>query len=314
MPLIWSLIPEDPRWISGIDAQCGNPGNYLLRAFHVRGFIFVFFLAINSIIILNTGEAIRMPDIIVCYKWVVDSADIKVAPESGELILDRVGYRISDYDRNAIEEAVRLQEKYGGTVTAITVGGPAAKKSLKDVLARGPEKACFVWDPNFEDLEPSQTAAILASAIRSTLKYDLIVCGEGSGDLYAQQVGPRLAESLGIPCAAFVNKVVSLEGGRVIVERKVEEGIEVVAMPLPALITVLPEINTPRVPGLKDTLAAGKKPVIEIKGAELGQFSPCLETLRLLGTKMSRQGEKFGAEPAEISRLVSVLVKEGVIS
>jgi len=254
-----------------------------------------------------------MPDIIVCYKWVIDSADIKVAPGSGELILDRVGYRISEYDRNAIEEAVRLQEKYGGTVTAVTVGGPAAKKSLKDVLARGPEKACFIWDPAFEDLEPSQTAAILASAISSRLKYDLIICGEGSGDLYAQQVGPRLAENLGIPSAAFVNRL-SIEDGQVIAERKVEEGIEVLTMPLPALVTVLPEINTPRVPGLKDTLAAAKKPVIEIKGLELGQFSPRLQTLKVVGAKMSRQSQKFGAEPTEIKRLVDVLVREGVIA
>lgn len=254
-----------------------------------------------------------MPDIIVCYKWVIDSADIKIAPDSRELILDRVDYRISDYDRNAIEEAVRLQERYGGTVTAVTAGTPAAKKSLKDVLSRGPEKACFVWDSAFTELEPSQTAAILASVISSHLKYDLIICGEGSGDLYAQQVGPRLAENLGIPSAAFVSKI-TIEDGHVIAERKVEEGIEVVSMPLPALVTVLPEINTPRVPGLKDTLAAAKKPVLEIKGADLGQFKPCLQTVKVLGAKMERQGEKFGAEPSEISRFIGALFKEGVIA
>ena len=139
-----------------------------------------------------------MLKIIACFKWVIDEADIRAAADSKSLLLDRVGYKISDYDRNAIEEAVRLKERHGGSVAAVTVGQPAARKSLKDVLSRGPDTAYFVSDPSFEDLEPSQTAAILAEVIGSQMEYDLIICGEGSSDLYAQQLGPRLAERMGI--------------------------------------------------------------------------------------------------------------------
>jgi electron transfer flavoprotein beta subunit len=251
--------------------------------------------------------------IITCFKWVIDQADIKTAPGSRELALERAAYRISDYDRFAIEEAALLQEQYGGSTAAITVGPPTARKSLKDVLSRGPEKAYFVNDASFDQLEPSQTASILAAAIRSQLEYDLIICGEGSGDLYAQQVGPRLAENLDIACATCVSKL-SVDGQQIIVERKLEDGIEVAVLPLPALITVLPDINMPRIPGLKDTLAAGKKPVHDISAADLGQnFPPALQTNSILAASMERNAIKFGAEPADISKFVDAILKTGLI-
>ena len=251
--------------------------------------------------------------IITCFKWVIDQADIKTAPGSRELSLERAAYRISDYDRFAIEEAALLQEQYGGSTTAITVGPPTARKSLKDVLSRGPEKAYFVTDDTFDHLEPSQTAAILAAAILSQPEYDLIICGEGSGDLYAQQVGPRLAENLGIPCATCVSKL-TVEGQQITVERKLEDGIEVAVLPLPALITVLPEINTPRIPGLKDTLAAGKKPVLDIGVAVVGAiFPPALQTVSILAASMERNAIKFGSEPADISKFADAILKTGLI-
>ncbi len=251
--------------------------------------------------------------IITCFKWVIDQADIKTAPGSRELALDRASYRISEYDRYAIEEAVVLQERYRGSTTAITVGTAVARKSLKDVLSRGPERAYFVNDASFDNLEPSQTSSILASAIRNRIEFDLIICGEGSGDLYAQQVGPRLAESLGIPCITCVSKI-TVEGQQLIAERKLDDGIEVVSLPLPALVTVLPEINTPRIPGLKDTLAASKKPVTDITAADLGEsFAPCLETVSILASTMNRNGVKFTADPEDISKFVDALIKTGVI-
>jgi len=251
--------------------------------------------------------------IITCFKWVIDQADIKTAPGSRELILDRAAYRISDYDRFAIEEAVNLQEKYTGSIAAITVGPPAARKSLKDVLSRGPEKAYFVNDSSFENLEPSQTASILATAISSQMEYDLIICGEGSGDLYAQQVGPRLAEVLDIPCITCVSKL-TIDGQQIIAERKLEDGVEVAALPMPAVVTVLPEINIPRIPGLKDTLAASKKPVVDISAADLGRnFAPCLQTISIMASSLDRNGVKFSSDPEDISKFVDAILKTGMI-
>lgn len=254
-----------------------------------------------------------MPRIITCFKWVIDEKDIRVAADSRALNLDRVGYKISDYDRSAVEEAVRLKEKYGGSVAAITVGQATAKKSLKDVLSRGPDTAYFVNDTTFSNLEPSQTASILCEVISSRIEFDLIICGEGSSDLYAQQVGPRLAERLGIPCITYVNKL-TIEGDKLTAERKLDDGIEVAVVPLPALVTVLPDINSPRIPGLKQTMEAGKKPVVEVTAKDLsGRYEPRLETLGVRAATMERGGVKLGSEPADIAKLVAVLLKEGVI-
>lgn len=253
-----------------------------------------------------------MLNIITCFKWVIDEAYIKIGP-SRELDLEWVDYKLSDYDRNAIEEAMRLKEVNGGSVTAVTVGSPDATKGIKDALSRGPEKAVFVNDPSFENLEPSQTASILAEVIGSRLDYDLIICGEGSSDLYAQQVGPRLAELLGIPCISFVSKL-EITDRQIVAERKMEDGIEVISAGLPALVTVLPDINTPRIPGLKDTLSASKKPVINITKDDLAVIPEShLETTGISGATLERHCTKFSSDPAGIKEFVEALLKEGVL-
>ena len=105
-----------------------------------------------------------MLNIIVCFKWVVDEAYIRQTA-SGELDFSLVDFKIGEYDRNAIEEAVRLRETHGGNVTAITAGSPEAAKGIKDALSRGADRAFFISDPSYKEIEPSQTAALLAAAI-----------------------------------------------------------------------------------------------------------------------------------------------------
>lgn len=257
-----------------------------------------------------------MLKIIACFKWVIDEADIKVDAGSRRLVLDRVSYKISAYDRNAVEEAARLQEHHGGSVAAVTVAPPSAKQCLKDALSRGPDKAYFIHDPSFADLEPSQTASLLAAAIKSRIAFDLIICGEGSSDLYAQQVGPALAERLGIPCATYVNKLTYVESEKlVLADRKLEDGIETVSVPLPALVTILPDINTPRIPTLKQVLGAAKKPVEHITLDALGQtYAPCLQALDTFAATMDRRRLKFGADAEGLRSVVAALLKEGVIA
>jgi len=246
----------------------------------------------------------------------MDEADIKVDTGSRRLILDRVGYKISLYDRNAIEEAARLQEQHGAGVVAMTVAPPTAKQCLKDALSRGPDKACFVNDPSLVDLEPAQTTAILAAAIEALGDFDLIICGEGSSDLYTQQVGPALAEKLEIPCATYVNKLTYMEGEkRIIAERKLDDCMEVVSMPLPALVTVLPDINTPRIPTLKQVLAASRKPIDNITLDALGvACEGCMQTTGILAATMERRRLRFGAGEEDIRAIIGALLKEGVIA
>lgn len=254
-----------------------------------------------------------MPTIIACFKWVVDEAYIRKG-SSGDLDFSAVDFKISEYDRNAIEEAVRLKEAHGGKVVVLTVGPAGATKGVKDALSRGSDEAVFVADASFENLEPSQTAELLAAAIRARIPdYDLIVCGEGSGDLYAQQVGARLAEHLSIPCVSFVQKL-GLAGGSLAAERKVEQYTEITSAPLPALVTVLPEINSPRIPGVKDTLTASRKPAATVGKADLPPVGePRLQTIGLAAARMDRTCEKFGTDEAELARFADALRKKGVI-
>lgn len=254
-----------------------------------------------------------MPDILSCYKWVADEAYIR-SGAGGELDLSLADYKISDYDKNAIEEAVQLAEKHGGSAAVITVGLPDDTKGLKDALSRGPEKAYFINDPSFADLEPEQTASLLAAAILSPIPYDIIICGEGSSDLYAQQVGPRLAEKLGIPCLCYVQQI-EITGNELVAHRKTDEGVEVVAVTLPVLLTVVPDINTPRLPGLRDTLAAAKKPVLEFTANDLPPVNEAvLKTTAAKTAATQRNSRLFDADAVGIENLVQELKNSGVIA
>lgn len=253
--------------------------------------------------------------IISCYKWVLDEADLQIDPTSHSLLKERAKYKISEYDKNAIECGVQLVEDQGGEVIALTVGADQVKNSLKEALSRGPERAVYVKDPVMEQADSNVTAKILAAAVQHVKDIDLVICGEGSSDEYAQQVGPRIAQLLGLPVITFVNKV-TISNGVLHAERKVDEGIEVVEASLPAVITVLPEINEPRIPSLKQILASKKKPVEELTTESLG----IVETDRInklcrkqvVGTVMERKNIKFQGEVQDIvSKTVDVLKREG---
>ena len=257
-----------------------------------------------------------MLKVVTCFKWVIDEADIKADRASRKLLLDRVSHKISAYDRNAIEEAMRLQEEHGASVVALTVAPPSAKGCLKDALSRGPDEAVFVNDPSFDDLDPCQTSALIATAIGLVGGSDLVICGEGSSDLYAQQVGPALAERLGVSCATYVNKLTYVENeDSIVVERKLEDEVEVLRVPLPAVISVLPDINTPRIPSLKQVLGAAKKPVTDVGLDRVGEpVAPCLETLDVSAAVMDRKRLRFGQGADDVRSVIGALLKEGVIA
>jgi len=157
-----------------------------------------------------------------------------------------VDYKIGEYDRNAIEEAARLRDADGGSVIGITVGAPDSAKGVKDGLSRdGP--GLLVSDPSYKDLEPSQTRrrSSLRSSARASRSSDLITAARVERPL--RPAGGRGLPSFWGSRVCFVQKL-SLEGGKLLADRRVEDGVEVVESSLPALVTVLPDINTPRIP------------------------------------------------------------------
>lgn len=258
-----------------------------------------------------------MPKVLACYKWVLDEQDIKI--NSGDYTLDtsRAKYKISDYDKNAVEEAVQLVENQGGSIEALTFGSTTVKQSLKDLLSRGPEKAYYLSDSLAEQADAFVTANVLAASIKKLGDYDLIICGEGSADSYNQQIAPRLATLLDIPAVTFVEKL-TVEGNKVTATRKLGDAIEVITVEGPTVISVLPEINKPRIPSLKQVLAAGKKPSEEFKLADLDlaadEIAPKVVSLTVKGYATNRKNVVYKeAETADnVAQLVNSLVKEGL--
>lgn len=211
-------------------------------------------------------------NIITCYKSVPDEQDITVNSADGSLDFSRANTKISQYDLNAIEAANQLRAQLDGIqITAMSVGGKALTnaKARKDVLSRGADDLVVVVDDQFEASLPYQTAVALAAA--ATKKgYDLILCGDGSADLSSQQVSLLVGEILNIPAINGINKIVSLSNDSITVERELENEIETLTIPLPAVIAVSTDINTPQIPSMKAILGAAKKPVQQWSVADLG--------------------------------------------
>lgn len=258
-----------------------------------------------------------MPKILVCYKWVLDEQDIRINAADLSLDISRAKYKLSDYDKNAVEEASLLVEKLGGTVKALTFGTGTIKNSLKDLLSRGPDKAFYICDPLAEKADAFVTANVLAAAVKKIGEYDLIICGEGSTDAYNQQAAPRLAALLHIPAVTHVQQV-AVEGTKIIATRKLGSCTEVVTVDGPAVISVLPEINKPRIPSLKQVIGASKKPSAEIMLTELGleqkDLMPKVTVLSVKGFVMNRKNIIY-KEPNQadnIAKLVTSLTKEGL--
>lgn len=211
-------------------------------------------------------------NIITCYKSVPDEQDITVNSADSSLDFSRANTKISQYDLNAIEAANQLKTQLEGIqITAMSVGGKSLTnaKARKDVLSRGADDLVVVVDDQFEASLPYQTAVALAAA--ATKKgYDLILCGDGSADLSSQQVSLLVGEILNIPAINGINKIVSLSNDSITVERELENEIETLTIPLPAVIAVSTDINTPQIPSMKAILGAAKKPVQQWSVADLG--------------------------------------------
>jgi electron transfer flavoprotein beta subunit len=195
---------------------------------------------------------------------------------------------LGQYDTYAVEAGKQLVDAAGGQLFGLCAGGKILDNSKlrKDILSRGLDSLYLVMDEKLEQLDTYQTARVLAAAIKKTGDIDLVLLGAGSSDLYAQQVGNQLGELLGLPTVNAVNKITP-QGDKIIVERALEDAIEVLEITLPAVLSVTSEINIPRIPGMKDIIAASKKPVTVYSLAEIEvtDNQPSTEILSTLAPK-----------------------------
>ena len=205
-------------------------------------------------------------NIVVCIKQVPGTTQVKINPETNTLIREGVESIINPFDENAIEAALQLRDKYGGKVTVITMGPPQAVNALKDTIALGVDEAILVSDRAFAGSDTWATSYTLASTIRKIGAFDLVICGKQAIDGDTAQVGPGVSEFLNIPQVTFAVGV-EINNGVMKVNRLLEETNEIVEVKLPALITVVKQMNTPRMPSFKGKMKA-KSAVIPTWGAK----------------------------------------------
>jgi len=252
-------------------------------------------------------------NIIVCAKQVVDVGEIKIDPSSKKPILAGIPQKISDIDKNALEEAIRLKEKHGGKITVLTVGPADAKERMKELLAMGADEGVLVQPPAHADYHV--TAHLLAGAIKKISAYDIIFCGEASIDLFSGQLGPRLASLLHIPQITYAQQV-NAEPGKIISEKNLGDKAITIESPYPVLVTVTKEINQPRLPSLMAILASSSKPIHEWAASDLapGHLEPKIKTLDIKGVPMQRKNIIFQDDlDQSVGKLVDELAKVGVL-
>jgi len=257
--------------------------------------------------------------IIVCLKQAVDVTQLKVDPATRQLITASAPRKMSDFDKNALEEAVRLKEKNAGVeVVTVTVASEEAKTVLREALAMGADKSYVVNDANFNDVDTLGTAQVLAAAARKIGDYDLVLCGESSLDSFSGLVGSRAGELLSLPQVTSVRKL-SIEGDAVVGERTLEDSIETLRAKLPALVTVTREVNQPRIPSLMMIMKASKKEIVTWTLADLGvekeRLASKIEVVEVLAPKTERKRIRItGENAAEIAdKLAKALIQEGVV-
>jgi electron transfer flavoprotein beta subunit len=213
-------------------------------------------------------------NIVVCIKQIIDPEippeQFKLDPGTKRQVRGGLSLVISPYDQNALEVALQLKDKAGGTVTALSVGEPDASGAVKSAMGMGVDAGVLVSDPALRGSDTFGVAHILAQAIRKLGLPDLVLTGCVSGDTGTKAAGPLLAEALDLPCATFVTRI-EVRDGTATARRIVEDGYEVVETRLPMVCTILSDdSNIPRYSKLKDIMAAARKPLRVWKGADLG--------------------------------------------
>jgi len=203
-------------------------------------------------------------NIVVCIKQVPGTTEIKIDPQTNTLVREGVESIINPFDCYALEEAVRLRERYGGKVTVISMGPPQAEEALRETISLGADETILLSDRAFAGSDTWATAYVLSRAMARIADYDVIICGRQTLDGDTGQVGPGLSEMLGIPFVAYVSRVEEIRDGYIRVQRMVEEGYETIEMALPAVITVVKEINVPRLPSLRGSMKAKTAQILSL--------------------------------------------------
>lgn len=259
-------------------------------------------------------------NVVVCVKQVPDTSQVKIDPITKNLVREGVRSVINPYDLYAVEEGVRIVEKHGGKVTVISMGPPQAEAVLREALSLGCDEAVLVSDRAFAGSDTLATSYTLAMAIRKIKDFDIVICGKQAIDGDTAQVGPGIAAHLDIPQITYVRKIEDSEGNALVAQRTIEEGYEMVCAPLPCLITVVKEINKPRIPSLKGKMKAKKAEIPTWGAADLGAQSDRLgiagsptEVWKITTPPARAKGKIFEGDPEEAVNTIVNELKDRLI-
>jgi len=206
-------------------------------------------------------------NVVVCVKQVPSTTEVKMNKETNTIIREGVESIINPFDTYAVEEGLRIRDKIGGKVTVLSMGMLTVAEQLKETIALGVDDAVLLSDRAFAGADTLATSYALSMGIKKMGDIDLIICGKQATDGDTAQVGPSLAEKLGYPHTTYVRKIEEIRDGFIKCQRMTEDGYEVIEMPLPAVITVVKEINEPRLPSIKGMMRA-KKMVVNVWTAD----------------------------------------------
>lgn len=261
----------------------------------------------------------------VLVKQVPATENVKIDEKTGTMIREGVDSELNPLDLHAVEEAVRLKERLGGDaeITVISMGPPQAQKAVKAAIAMGCDGGLLLSDRRFAGSDTLATARTLASGVKQAGHFDLLLSGERATDGETGQVGPAVGEILNLPVLTFVSAVESFSDGYLTVQRGVEGGHERVQAPLPAMISVVKEINVPRLCTLGGKLRA-KKTVIPVLGADdlplpqehLGLAGSPTKVVKVSYPQITRSGKKISAvdnPDGAVEAILSLLGARGAV-
>ena len=273
--------------------------------------------------------------IIVCIKQVPETTEVRINPETNTLIREGVKSIINPFDMYAIEEAVRLKEKFGGKVLVLTMGPPQADSALREAIAMGADEGFLVCDRAFAGSDTWATSYTLANAIKKlgvldgsteltvnpeqSRRIDLIICGKQASDGDTAQVGPGIATHLNIPQVTYVKKIEEVTDKSMRVERMLEEGFEIIQTPLPALLTVVKEINEPRIPSLRGLMRAKSVKIttftqkeLQLDPQQIGLCGSPTQVVKIFTPTPRTGGQMLTGEIPDIAKQLVDLIKDEV--
>ena len=259
-------------------------------------------------------------NIIVCIKQVPNTTDVRIDPVKNTLIREGVESIINPFDTYAIEEAVRLKERFSGKVTVITMGPLQAESALREAISLGCDEGILVSDRKFAGSDTWATSYTLSRAIKKIGAFDIILCGKQASDGDTAQVGPGISTHLDIPQVTYVKKIEEIRDNKARVERMTEEGYDIVETPTPCLFTVVKEINTPRLPSLKGMMRAKSAQIIQWTAADInadpkniGLDGSPTRVVKIFTPPPRKGGEILRGDTAEVSNKLTELLKDIVI-